>query len=145
MGALKKGSWNPPTNYEYWIVELSLLSWKCWWYCLYFASRQFHVFVCQAKIMLILMFSNVWAVRPASSFSLRADIFSCCKVFETLYMIAWKRWLKFSRNKTWTFSFSFYSPKFLILCQNPSFLLKIAHITLTRLRSYPRSFWNTLP
>ena len=45
--------------------------------------------------------------------------------------------LNSGRNKTWAISFGFYSPEFLILGQNPNYLLKIAPITLTRLRSYP--------
>ena len=95
--------------------------------------------------MLIPHVFSVWTVTSASPFTLRTEIFSCRKVFERLFVITYKFWLKLRPKQNLHNFIWFLQPSIFDLCQYTNSLLKISPITLTRLRSYPRSFWNTLP
>ena len=131
---------------QYWIFGLSLLFWKCWWWCsLCFDNQHFYFLYSKLKSCSFLMFSSVWTVTSASPFTLRTEIFSCRKVFERLFVITYKFWLKLRPKQNLHNFIWFLQPSIFDLCQYPNSLLKISPITLTRLRSYPKSFWNTLP
>ena len=96
---------------QYWIISLSSLSWKCWWwYCLYFAIWHFYFLYSKLKLYSFSMFSSVWKVRSASSFPQRAACFLVVKFWRGCFWLHTNFGINSGQNKAWTISLGFTAP-----------------------------------